>query len=144
VSVDRSAVHEAYRRTSYVASVGTQKLELRIGASTPALDALLRARGVSCWAFVSASNPHATRLSDAENAARFAALVRAVESGGFAYFPGQGVGDDGSWPPEESLLVLGMSEAAAVALARRFAQEAIVVGRSGAAARLVLCAVEPA
>lgn len=144
MSVDRGAIHDAYRRTTYQARVGSHAVELRIDVRSPALDALLRARGVSCWAFVSASNPHATPLSDAENAERFAGLLRAVEDEGFAYFPGEGVGDDGSWPPEASLLVLGIGEAAAVALARRFEQEAIVVGELGAAARLVLCAGGPA
>jgi hypothetical protein len=144
VTVDRGAVHDAYRSTSYRANVGLETIELRIAARSPALDVLLRARGVSCWAFVTASNPHATQLPDAENASRFAALVRVVEAEAFSYFAGEGVGDDGHWPPEASVLVLGIGEAAAVALARRFEQEAIVVGEEGAAARLVLCAEPPA
>jgi hypothetical protein len=45
---------------------------------------------------------------------------------------GAGRGHDGLWPPERSLLVVGLNRAAAAALGRRLRQNAIVwvcVGR---------------
>jgi hypothetical protein len=78
VSGDRRSLHEAYRATSYRATLDGERVEIRIGERTPRLDALLRVRGVSTWAFVTAANPHATRLPDDENAARHAELVRTI------------------------------------------------------------------
>ncbi len=139
MSADRRALHDAYRATTYRATLDGERVEIRVGERTPRLEARLRARGVSDWAFVTAANPHASRLSDDENARRHADLVRAVESLAFASFAGESVADDGAWPPEQSLLILGIPEAAATALARGFAQEAIVAGALGEPARLVLC-----
>ncbi len=65
------------------------------------------------------------------------ALLAEVRQRGLTVHPGLGSGDAGDWPPEESLLVLGLDEAAAVALGHRFGQRAIVVGTRGTAARLV-------
>ncbi len=53
--------------------------------------------------------------------------------------PGAGVGTGGDWPPEPSLLILGIREEDALHLARRFGQNAIVAGTLGEPARLVWC-----
>jgi hypothetical protein len=140
VSGDRRAIHDAYRRTTYRATIDGERVEIRIGERTPRLDALLRARGVSAWAFVTAANPYAVRLADEENARRHAELVRATRASGLDFVAGECVGDDGAWPPEAGLLVVGIPEAAAIALARGFSQEAIVVGEARQIARLVFCA----
>jgi len=139
VSADRRALHDAYRATTYRATLDGERVEIRIGERTPRLDALLRARGVTDWAFVTAANPHATRLSEAENEARHVELTRALAAEGFTGFEGESVADDGAWPPERSLLVVGIRESEAVRIARRFDQEAIVAGALGEPARLVFC-----
>jgi hypothetical protein len=54
-------------------------------------------------------------------------------------FPGEGIGDDGVWPPERSVLVLGIEREAALQLGRRFGQRAIVCGDLGGLATLALC-----
>jgi hypothetical protein len=54
-------------------------------------------------------------------------------------FPGEGVGDDRTWPPERSTLVLGIEREAAISLGRRFGQRAIVCGRLGELATLEIC-----
>ncbi len=138
MSADRRAIHDAYRRTSYRATLDSGvRIEIRVGETCAALDAELRARGAADWAFVTASNPHATRLSDAENSGRHAELAHALAA--YTCFEGEGAGDDPAWPPECSLLVLGIREDEALRIARRFAQEAIVAGALGQPARLVLC-----
>ena len=53
--------------------------------------------------------------------------------------PGEGIGEDGAWLPERSILVPGMECDAAVQLGRRFDQRAIVCGEVGGVAALVLC-----
>jgi len=138
VSRDRRAVHDAYRRTSYRAMLGSgARVELRIGEVCAVLDAELRARGLSTWAYVTAANPHAVQLADAENAARHAKLARALEP--WHCCEGESMADDGAWPAERSLLVLGIAESEAARIAREFDQEAIVAGALGQPARLVLC-----
>ena len=64
-------------------------------------------------------------------------LEMVVRGRGLNCFQGEGRADDGDWPPEPSLLVLGISEADAVSLARELEQHAIVSGSRGGEARLV-------
>jgi hypothetical protein len=137
VSADRRAIHDAYRRTTYRAALDGVRVEIRIGEPCPTLDRQLRACVERTWAFVTSSNPHAAPLGDVENASRHAELLRALAD--YACFDGEGAGDDPAWPPERSLLVVGISESTAVRIACRFEQEAIVAGALGEVARLVFC-----
>ena len=52
---------------------------------------------------------------------------------------GEGIDDDGAWPPERSILVLGIERQTAVELGRRFGQRAIVCGELSGVADLALC-----
>ena len=63
---------------------------------------------------------------------------------GYEAFPGEGVGDDGEWPAEASLLILGMSRAEATALGHAHAQRAVVWGGVGESALLLICSQHPA
>jgi hypothetical protein len=56
------------------------------------------------WALISACNPHAMPLSEAENQARHAALRRAIDAAGAPCHPGRGRAADFSWV-EDSWLV---------------------------------------
>lgn len=131
------ALDAAYRATAYEVDVPAgARIVIRIGRHAPALDALLAASGANAWAFITAENPRSTPLDRAANAARRARLEAVLAARGLRFLRGTGRGDDPGWPPEESLLVLGIGEADAVALARQFDQHAIVVGTRGTAARL--------
>jgi hypothetical protein len=129
----------AYRRTRFRADTELGPVVIRVGEVCPMLDALLRGSGCDTWAYVSAFNPGSVRVSDAWNSARQRELEYAVRQRGHPMFPGEGVGDDGTWPPERSVLVLGIDREAAVQLGRRFGQRAIVCGELGSPAVLVLC-----
>jgi len=131
----------AYRSTSYQVMVpGEPPLELRIGVRSAGLDALLTRWGSERWAFITGWNPASRLRSPEENRARQAELVEAVIAGGWRHYPGAGVPDRAGWAPEDSLLVLDISRAEAVALGRRFGQRAILVGRNGEAPDLVYLA----
>lgn len=128
----------AYLATAYrVTSSPLGPFEIRCGGISPTLDALLDAAGCDAWAFISACNPGSVRLEADVNRRRHAALLAEVRQRGLTGHPGLGIGDTGDWPPEESLLVLRLDAAEAVALGHRFGQRAIVVGTRGMAARLV-------
>lgn len=112
---------------------------IRVGEACAELDALLRATDCTRWAYITALNPGSVRLSEDENRARQRELEDAIRHLGHPMFRGEGIGEDGSWPPEASILVLGIEQEAAVQLGRRFGQRAIVCGELGEPARLVLC-----
>lgn len=138
MSDPRARLQAAYEATTYRVATGPRGgFAIRVGARSEDADSLLAAAGAESWAFITAANPRSVPLADAENAARMARLEEIVVRRGLVHHRGAGVGAEAGWPPEPSLLVLGLSEAEAVALARQFDQLAILVGRRGAPARLV-------
>ncbi len=128
---------QAYRKTSFFADTRVGRLELRIGSLCPRLEELLANLGARSWVYLTAFNPRSERLSDEENQNRHRRLVERVERLGFSAFPGEGVGDDGTWPPERSLLVLGVDRRQAIDLGREFGQLAIVFGEFGSPPALI-------
>jgi hypothetical protein len=130
---------EAYRRTTFVADTPKDRLALRVGQRSAELDDLLAGQGVTTWAYVTAFNPGSQLLPADENVLRHRELERLLASLGFEAYPGQGIGDDGQWPPEASFLVLGIRRTDAVRLGLRFGQTAVVYGELGHEAELVVC-----
>ncbi len=127
----------AYRRAFYRADAGGgEKIEIRIGRESLALDALLGRKGKRRWAFLTACNPGARHLSPAENRARTRALSSALRAGGFLFFSGNSGADAGDWTPEPSFLVIGIALFEADRLRGRFGQDAFVTGVRGGPARL--------
>ena len=131
---------EAYRKTAFIADTPKGRLSLRVGQRSRELDDLLTDHGLSTWAYVTAVNPGSMRLRDEENAARQRELDGVVASLGLTSYSGKGVADDGRWPPEPSLLILGIGRSGAVRLARQYGQLALVYGELGREAELVPCA----
>jgi hypothetical protein len=125
----------AYHATTY--RVFSPPIEIRTGAAPNALDQLLEQYSAVEWAFISAWNPMSQQLTPAENETAHQQLLEAVAA--FPHFEGAGVGDDGLWEPERSLLILGINFDKAVELGRLFRQQAIVCGEKGGVARLVMC-----
>lgn len=134
-----AALWAAYAATRYVVFARGSELVLRVGARSDELDRLLDDARVDTWCFVTAWNPGSERLAPDANRACQRALEREVEAGGWATLRGEGRGEDGDWPAEESLLVFGIDEPRAVSLGRAFGQVAIVFGERGGPARLVDC-----
>ncbi len=126
---------EVYECTRYEAHLPQGKVVLRHGEPAPVLDA---EPGGPSWAFITAWNPGSRRLSRPENEQRQKALVKQL-SGRYRLFPGAGIGDDEKWPPELSLLVLGIPREEALALARAWGQFAILLGARGQVAEVTMC-----
>lgn len=135
-NIDQSLV-SAYLRTTY--RVDALDLQLRIGVANANLQQLLTTYIARTWAFITAWNPKSVLLSQQENEARHEMLVKIVEKMGHLHVEGYGIGDDGHWPPEQSLLILGISRQKAVALGRQFEQNAIVFGTQDTPPTLVFC-----
>lgn len=118
----------AYRRTAYEAAGAVA----RVGRRDAEVDALLRRLGTRQGAFVTAWNPWSRRMPDGWNARMMARLREAARRLPAA----EGEGKGRSW--SERHLLLAADPRRAAALARRFRQNAMVVARTGAPARLVL------
>jgi hypothetical protein len=129
----------SYRRTSFCADTPCGELRLRIDLPDARLDALLERMDARSWAYMTAFNPGSIQPSEADNLARQDRLERTVRETGLVFFCGEGVGDDGRWPPEPSILILGIARADAVALGQRFGQRAIVYGETGGSPELLSC-----
>lgn len=57
--------------------------------------------------------------------------------------PGEGIGDDGQWAPELSLLVLGIDRNDARRLGRQYGQLAVIYGELNREAELLMCGEAP-
>lgn len=102
----------AYRSTSYSVIVpGREPISIRCGARCMPLDLLLAESRATDWACISACNPRSAPLDEHANAERMMRLEMLVHGRGLNCFQGEGQADDGDWPPEPSLRVLGISEA---------------------------------
>lgn len=133
------ALFAAYRNTSFFADTPHGRLCLRVGQANGEIDVLLAAFGVRSWAYVTGFNPGSIALSPEENEQHHRRLVRQIEHSGYTAFTGEGIGDDGRWPPERSLLILGLGRDDAIGLGREFGQLAIVYGEEGGEAMLLPC-----
>jgi hypothetical protein len=134
-----AALLDAYRCTSFIANAPKGRLCLRVGQRCLELDNLLAGQRVTTWAYVTACNPGSEPLPAEENVTRQRELVRAVAEVGLTSYPGEGIGDDGQWPPEPSLLILGIARDDAVLLGRQFGQLAVVYGELGRETELLVC-----
>jgi Protein of unknown function (DUF3293) len=133
----RQALERAYLETNYRVLCATDSIDIRIGVSNVALDTLLQARGVHNWAFVSASNPRSQMKPDEDNARRHGEMTRSLHAERRLFVDALGMPDHADWMPERSVLILGIARPEALALARRWQQNAIVYGRLGELPELV-------
>lgn len=167
--VRTAMLFEAFRHTSFFAETPAGRIRIRVGAHCPEIDELSRrdgggvrdgdgdgdgnatgdggrdedglGGGDGSWAYVTAYNPHGQAAPEIENERAQARLLRELRDTKRRFHLGASQGDLGDWPPEPSVLILGIAEADAVRLAARFRQAALVVGRRGERARLLPAAV---
>ena len=129
----------AYEATAFCATVDGIGIYIRAGDMHPSLDRALEVRSVKTWAYITAWNPGSREFSRLENDMRHECLKNDLTRLGFQVFEGEGQPADSSWSPEQSLLVFGLSAQEAIAIGRRYGQNAIVVGESGCKATLLRC-----
>ncbi|MGI8597760.1 MAG: DUF3293 domain-containing protein [Chitinophagaceae bacterium] len=125
---------QAYQKTSYF--IFDSPIVIRIGQHNAELESLLKQHTATSWAFITAYNPYSKELTDEENKKRHFELVHVVSS--YTYFEGEGVGEDENWKPEKSLLILEISKDDAMKIGKQFGQNAIVFGKEGGVAELLL------
>ena len=130
---------EAYKNTTYRVYLPLGEIDIRIGVMNPLLQELLFRNNSESWAFITACNPYSVMQNEDVNTLLNTQLELYLLEKRYVFFKGMGVGDDDSWEPEASFMVLDIRKEDAVKLGRQFKQNAIVVGVIGNAPELVDC-----
>jgi uncharacterized membrane protein YccC len=128
---------EAYRKTEYRVEGPQGPFCICVDQRCPELEQVLGDAGATSWAYVTAYNPGSRPLSAEENARRQTELEVDVAALGLTFHRGAGAAPDGSWPAEPSVLILGIGRDAAVALARKYGQLALLFAAAGQPAQLL-------
>ena len=130
---------EAYKNTTYRVYLPLGEIEIRIGVMNLLLQEFMLSNNVESWAFVTACNPYSVMQNADANTFLNTQLERYLSEKQYLFFKGMGVGDDNSWEPEASFMVLDIRKEDAVKLGKQFKQNAIVVGVIGNSPELIDC-----
>lgn len=136
-ALDRNALMAAYSRTLFEAETPSGKLVLQVGEQNNQLQDLYRRLQVHESAYITAWNPGSRPTSTTENDRAHTELLKTIQEAGTQAYQGFGRDPAGDWEPERSLLILGISEPAAVDIGKKFGQAAIVVAGPDAVPRLL-------
>ena len=133
-----SALAEAFLATTYVIRTGAAELFVRPNQKSTDIDRLLSRLKARTAVFITAWNPYSRSLSRMANSDRHRRLKLLMRRRRLRFLEGEGRGEIGDWPPEESLFVVGVSREMANALGREWHQNAIVFVELGRTAELVM------
>jgi hypothetical protein len=122
-------------RHTFRAETPGGSLRLRAGRPCPDLDRLLRESGMDSWACVSASSTLARRITADAGRARQRLIEQYVRGIGYTCYATQDAGEGA----DPTLLILGISEDAAVRLGTMLDQPEVLVGRKGRCPELRPC-----
>ena len=134
-----SELFEAYKNTTYLVYSPIGEIDIRIGVMNPLLQQLLLSNHVESWAFITAYNPYSVMQDAGVNTILNTQLEDYLSGKRYLFFKGMGVGDDDSWEPEASFMVLNIRKEDAVKLGKQFKQNAIVTGVIGNLPELIDC-----
>jgi uncharacterized protein DUF3293 len=132
-------LEQSYRQAHYVV-FGAPDLVLRIGEASEVLEAILDEEGAESAAYLTAANPGGVLQDERSNALSAAALHQVLADAGYTCYLGEGRDPSGAWPPEPSVLAVGISRHEAEVIGRSYEQNAIVFVEKGKAPELVALA----
>ena len=124
---------EAYKATCY--EIIDPKIEIFIGQENEALQTFLKVNHFENWCFITAWNPFSNALTTEQNIALNHSL--SLDLIDFKLFQAQGKDTIGSWPPEPSFFVANITEDEAIALGKKYQQNAIIYGTIHETAKLI-------
>jgi len=130
---------EAYKNTTYRVYLTLGEIDIRIGVMNPLLKELLFRNNSESWAFITAYNPYSVVQDAGVNTLLNTQLEDYLSGKQYLFFKGTGVGDDDSWEPEASFMVLNIRKEDAIKLGKQFKQNAIVTGVIGNLPELIDC-----
>lgn len=129
---------DAYRNTEYCVFAPTGTIRLSAYGESPELAELHKSFDVTSSAFITAYSPQGQSTEEGCDKRNQEHLVADVSSR-WQLLPGEGADPQGEWPPEPSLLVLGICLDDAMRLGRKYQQHAIVFGTFGGQTKLYAC-----
>lgn len=103
---------ESYKATTF--KVFQPYIEIRIDKLNVDLENLLVKNNVEEWAYITPYNPYSQELTDDENRQKFEELIQMISS--YLFYEGEGVGEDLTWKPEKSVLIVGIQTEKAMEL----------------------------
>lgn len=115
---------KAYNKTEF--RVYSPPLIIKIGIANEELRELLVSANATKWAYITAFNPFSKILTEVENLKRHEELKEKI--GNYSFYEGEGVGEDKTWEPEISLLVVDIPLNYAIEIGKLYEQNAIVFG----------------
>ena len=124
----------AYNKTKFHVFIPTIVIE--IGKRNEDLDTLIKRDDQAEWAYITAYNPYSNELTDKENLKRQSLLLSKISD--YKFYEGEGVGEDSTWKPERSILIVGITKNEAISLGREFEQNAIVYGKINEVPELII------
>ena len=133
---------EAYKNTTYRVYLTHGEIDIKIGVMNLLLHELLLSNNSESWAFITACNPYSVMQNSDVNTFLNTQLEDYLIGKRYLFFKGMGVGDDYSWEPEASFVILNIGKEDAIKLGRQFKQNAIVVGAIGKMPELIDCVNE--
>ena len=126
-----------YQDAIYEVYYGDRTIQLFIDRPNSKLDLILKKHDVTSWALITAFNPYSQCLSATENKQRHQSLIKLVQSLNLTFFDALGKDKDGAWTPEQSIFIIGINLDRAIAIGRKFQQNAIVFGELEKRSQLV-------
>jgi len=130
------SLRQAYLTAVYEVSTAERVIPMTIGIPSPEIAALVATHGASGAAFITACNPPFLPVGSVHNVMAMKSLRSELQQlqyrSRLTCLNGQGRDREGLWPPEESVLVIGIDCEVAERLGRKFGQNAIVwIDRDG-------------
>jgi len=133
--LDELSLQQAYEDTDYF--ILDPEIHFKHGRRNDILDKYLSTIGKKTWIFISAANPRSIIQADDINRWQNINLEFDLTAKSLAYVYAKGKSNDHNWPEEESFLVFDMEISEALALAKLYDQNAILIGQLGHKAQLV-------
>ena len=132
-----ASLQTAYEQAIYEVYNGEDTIRLSIGECCPELDRIISTEDCPGWAVITACNPYSQCLSEAENRQRHQKLLKYLSGLQFTSLSAVGKDKYDVWTPEQSLLIFGLNRPQAIAIGRKFQQNAIVYGELNQPAELL-------
>ncbi|NJK54691.1 MAG: DUF3293 domain-containing protein [Pleurocapsa sp. SU_5_0] len=131
-----AALTMAYEQAIYEVYYGQETIKIYIGEYCRSLDYLIAKCDYPAWALITAANPYSQPLSELENQQRQQKLIEYLQELPWSWLDALGKDRTGVWTPEPSLLLLGIDRIEAIAVGRKFEQNALVYGELNQPAEL--------
>lgn len=128
---------QAYEETDYRVS-GVLPFILKIGKESEELRDLYDKYGYQTAAFLTAFNPYSEPATSTQNEAAHKQLTENLSRNSAMVLEGVGQDSNKEWPPEKSVLVLGLTMSDARDIGNKFRQNAFVWVGANAVPRLIL------